>query len=172
MNITVLAADPATRETPLLAVPVFEGDFDAIVSGLDAALGGQLSALRRRGDLRGKENESLLLYPEGRIAAERLLLVGAGKAEALTGERLRRVGGTAAKQAAKVRSPSLSVALPSSSLSAGDAARALAEGVVLGSYVFNELKSKPEDAPIPVALADAAILVGADVDDAAAREGA
>src|SRR5215207_224787 len=101
MNLTVLRADAAGHAAPLLVVPVFEGEPDAALSALDQALGGLLASLRRRGDLRGKDGESILLFPEGRIAAERLLLVGQGKAEKLTTERLRRVGGTAAKQAAK-----------------------------------------------------------------------
>ncbi|HYJ79661.1 MAG TPA: leucyl aminopeptidase [Longimicrobiaceae bacterium] len=172
MNVTVLAADAASRETPLLAVPVFEGDFDAALAALDRALGGQLAALRQRGDLRGREKDTLLLYPEGRIAAERLLLVGAGKAEALTAERLRRVGGTAAKQAARLRAAALSVALPASALPAADAARALAEGVVLGAYAFDELKSPPQDAPAPVELAATAILLSGETDEASARAGA
>ena len=171
MNVTVVRADAATRQTPLLAVPVFEGEPDAALSALDQALGGAVASLRQRGDLRGKEGETLVLYPEGKLPAERLLLIGIGKADAVTAERLRRAGGTAAKQAAKLRAASLAVALPASALPAGEAARALAEGAVLGAYTFTELKSKNEDAP-PVALGEAAILLPDGADEAAAREGA
>ncbi|HEX8904628.1 MAG TPA: leucyl aminopeptidase, partial [Longimicrobiaceae bacterium] len=174
MNVSVLRGELAALETPLLAVPVFEGDGDGpAVAALDQALGGQLAALRERGDLRGKEGESFTLYPTGAAAAaQRVLVVGVGKADALTTERLRRAGGAAAKAAAKARASTLTFVLPASAIGAGEAARAVAEGVVLGSYSFTELKSQPNDAPPPVDLSDLAIVVSADGDVAAAEEGA
>jgi leucyl aminopeptidase len=171
MNITVLRAAAAARLTPLLVVPVFEGEAgDPAVDELDAELGGQVAALRGRGDLRGKEGETVVLYPGGRIGAERVLLVGVGKPDALTPERLRRAGGSAAKQAARAHAASIDVLLPRSTLSAADAARAVAEGVVLGSYTFDELKSRSDDTPVP--LAELTLLVGEGFDEAAGREGA
>ncbi|HEU4457259.1 MAG TPA: leucyl aminopeptidase, partial [Longimicrobium sp.] len=166
----VLRADAAAHAAPLLAVPVFEGEPDAALSALDQALGGSIASLRARGDFKGKENESLLLFPDGKVPAERILLVGLGKAGQATPERLRRLGGTAAKQAAKARASSVAIVLPASTLDAGEAAKAVAEGVVLGSYVFDELKSKGDEPA--VALADAAILLPEGTDETSAREGA
>jgi leucyl aminopeptidase len=168
MNITVVRGEAAARQTPLLVVPVFDGDDPGTaVSALDAALGGQLAALKARGDLRGKEGDTLLLFPQG-AAAERVLLVGVGAADALTHERLRRAGGTAAKQAAKLRTPSAAFVLPASPVAAGEAARAVAEGAVLGAYAFTELKAKGDEPA--VALDDLTIVVSGD--EEAAREGA
>ncbi|MBV9108359.1 MAG: leucyl aminopeptidase [Gemmatimonadetes bacterium] len=174
MNVTVLRGELASLETPLLAVPVFEGNgADPAVDALDRALGGLISAVRERGDLRGKEDESVLLYPAGgAAAATRVLAIGVGKAEALTAEKLRRAGGTAAKQAAKARAGTVTFAIPASSLSIADAARAVAEGAVMGSYTFTELKSKPKDAPAPVELADLSLALPAGGDEAEAAEGA
>jgi leucyl aminopeptidase len=174
MNVTVLRGELASLETPLLAIPVFEGNgADPAVDALDRALGGLISAVRERGDLRGKEGESVLLYPAGgAVAAGRVLAIGVGKAEALTAEKLRRAGGTAAKQAAKARAGTVTFAIPASSLSTADAARAVAEGAVMGSYTFTELKSKPEDAPTPVELADLSLVIPAGGDEAEAAEGA
>ena len=172
MNITVARADAASHATPLLVVPVFEGEgADAHLSTLDERLGGQLAALRRRGDLRGKEGDTLLLFPaEGSAPAQRVLLVGLGKAEALTPEKLRRAGGTMAKEAAKLRAPSAGFVLPPSSVPAYAAARAVAEGAVLGAYTFGDLKAKPDEPA--VALTDLTLLVDVDPDGAPAREGA
>lgn len=171
MNITV-ARGAAARPTPLLVVPVFEGDAaDPRTTALDERLGGQIASLRQRGDLRGKEGETVTLFPAGEGLPQRVLLAGVGKADAVTAEKLRRLGGTAAKQAAKARAASVEVLLPAAPLSGGEAARAVAEGLVLGAYVFDELKAKSEDAP-PVALGEAALLVAEETDEAAAREGA
>ncbi|HSU16614.1 leucyl aminopeptidase [Longimicrobium sp.] len=174
MNVSVLRGELASLETPLLAVPVFEGNgADPAVQALDLALGGLIAAVRERGDLRGKEGESVTLYPAGgSVAAQRVLVIGLGKPDSLTPEKLRRAGGTAARQAARARAASVTFALPASSVDSGDAARAVTEGVVLGSYSFTELKSRADDAPAPVELADLAIAVPAEADEAAVAEGA
>ena len=101
-----------------------------------------------------------------------MLLVGAGKADGVTAEKLRRAGGTAARQAAKLRASAAAFALPATSVAVGDAARAVAEGAVLGAYTFTELKSAPEDQPAPVVLADLRLVLAADGERAAAEEGA
>ena len=135
MNVTVVSGDLAGMETPLLVVPVFEGDaVDPAAAALDQARGGAIAAVRARGDLRGKEGDTLVLYPPTDSGtAERVLLVGVGKADAVTAEKLRRAGGTAAKQAAKLRVSSTTFALPATSVAAADGARAVAEGTVLGA---------------------------------------
>ncbi|HEX6746614.1 MAG TPA: leucyl aminopeptidase [Longimicrobium sp.] len=172
MNVSVLRSELASLETPLLAVPVFEGNgADPAVAALDVALGGLITAVRDRGDLRGKEGDVLLLHRSGGgVAAQRVLLVGVGKPDALTPERLRKAGGAAAKQAAKARSAALTFALPASSLSAAEAARAVTEGVVLGAYAFTELKSNGETPPVE--LADLKLVVASEGDESAAGEAA
>jgi leucyl aminopeptidase len=172
MKINVVRANSAPPSTPLLAVPVPEGDapLAGAAAALDSALGGHVQALRARGDFKGKENETLLLYPHGASSpAERVLLVGLGKAEGVTTERLRRAAGSAAKAAARARQASVSFILPSTTLPAADAGRAVAEGLVLGAYAFTELKSRTEDAPPPVDLLEATVLV--ETDDTGSVEG-
>src|SRR5687768_2895540 len=99
MKITVAAAG-STSATPLLVLPVLEGDEqDAAFRAVDQALGGQLSTLLARGDVKHAFGETTLVFPAGDGAgAERVLLVGVAKADDLTGERLRRAAGSAAKQ--------------------------------------------------------------------------
>ncbi len=174
MNVSVQRASPAEVAAPLLAVPVFDGaDLAGGAAELDRALGGQIAAVRARGDFRGREGESLLLYPAaGSAGAERVLALGAGKPEALTAERLRRAAGSAAKQAAKLRVPRLAFLVPAgTAVGAREAARALAEGAVLGAYAFTEFKSRAEDAPEPTELAEL-VLVAGDADAAELEAGA
>lgn len=174
MNVSVIGGDLAGVETPLLAVTVCDGaPLDPAVAALDQALGGVIAAVRERGDLRGKEGESVLLYPSGGgVAAARVLVIGVGKADALTPEKLRRAGGVAARQAAKARSPRVTLALPASSVGVREGAQAATEGAVLGSYAFTELKSRPDDAPAPVELAEVELVLGPGADTAAAEDGA
>ncbi|HEX8211984.1 MAG TPA: leucyl aminopeptidase [Longimicrobium sp.] len=164
MKISVRRAGPAGQRTPLLVAPVFEG------AAPDAALGAEAAAAHARGDLTGKEGESVLLYPAS--GPERILLAGVGKADALTAEKLRRLGGIAAKQAAKARAAEATVLLPASAVGAHEAARAVAEGVVLGAYTFTELKALPEGQSAPVELGSVTILLPDGADEGAAAEGA
>ena len=172
MNISVARAEASGQQTPLLVIPVLEGDAqDAAFQSLDGALGGQLSTLVARGDARGAFEKTALVFPANG-GAERVLLVGVGKAEELTPERLRRAAGTAAKQAGKSRAASLAFALPVSAIAPAEAARAVAEGLVLGAYDFRELKSEDPDAPAPVSLDAATLLLAEGTDEGAAAEGA
>ncbi|MDB4950213.1 MAG: pepA [Gemmatimonadetes bacterium] len=162
MKINVVRTDAAPAAALLLTVPLTEGD--AALSGsaasLDETLGGQVQALRARGDFKGKENETLLLFPSGAGGPERVLLVGLGKVDTVTPERLRRAAGSAAKQATRSRLASASFLLPAGlPVSAEEAGRAVAEGLVLGAYTFTEHKSRADDAPAPVELAECTVLV-------------
>ena len=164
MNISVRRATAAGQRAALLVVPVFEG------AAPDDSLGAEATAAHARGAITGKEGESVLLFPgEG---AERLLLLGMGTAEGVTAEKLRRLGGTVAKQAARVRAAEATLVFPATAVAARDAARAVAEGATLGAYTFTELKSRADDQPAPVELGALTLLLPDGVDEGEAGEGA
>ncbi len=166
MRVSVHRADCTEFETPLLAVKVFEGEKELIgpIAKVDERLGGQISEVIRRGDFRGKEGETLLLYPApGALPAERVLLVGLGKRRELDLERLRRAAASATRQAQKLRLQRFAsimhhAELVEDRITPGDAARAVAEGVILASYVFDELKSRDEDDERPPKLEELVVL--------------
>jgi leucyl aminopeptidase len=167
MEIRIIEADCTEFETPLLVVKVLEGEDELIgpVAKVDEHLDGQISRVIARGDFKGKEGQTLLLYPApGSFPAERVLVIGVGKKDALDLERLRRAAGTAAKQAKKLgvaRFASIlhHAELVSDRISPRDAAQAVVEGVVLGAYAFDELKSKDAaSAPDEVELGELALL--------------
>ena len=168
MNVTVSSADPAEVETPLLVVPVgSDGPLPAWLTTLDERLDGSISAVRERGDFRGKEGETSLLYPAaGAIRADRLLLAGRGGTGVPGHERIRRLAGTASKQARKLRAERFALVLPED----GATVRPAAEGAVLGAYNFSELKSAADD-DAPAQLTEAVLVTSSPGAEADARTG-
>jgi leucyl aminopeptidase len=165
MEISVANADCTEYETPLLAVNVFEGESALVgpVQKLDERMGGQISEVIGRGDFKGKEGQSLLLYPRGAVPAERVLLVGVGKRAALDLDHIRRAAGAAAKAAARIGLPRYATILNHAELvedriNPRAAARAVAEGTILGSYVFDEMKTVREEGEEKVRLEEVVIL--------------
>ena len=78
MQVTVDSRSPVEVETDLLVVPLArlpEGvpRLSGRIAALDRALGGGVSAVIQSGDFRGKKDQRLLLYPNGRLPARRLL---------------------------------------------------------------------------------------------------
>jgi leucyl aminopeptidase len=109
-------------------------------------LGNAASEVVSSGDFTGKLGETSLLYAQEELGAPRLLLVGLGEREHFTSERLRRASATAAKRARTLKLREAALFLPA--LPEGDArtaAKAAAEGAVLGLYRFDRHKSGPEN---------------------------
>ncbi|HUG02620.1 MAG TPA: leucyl aminopeptidase [Longimicrobiales bacterium] len=155
VTVKVIDAGPGDTRSPLLVVHVLqreEAPAGAFVE-LDARLGGTLTRARDAGDFRGKLGETLMLYPRaGEIAAERVLVVGAGKPEDYTMESLRKVVGTAVRRAEAMGVSSLAFDPgfddTSEDMGAENAARAAVEGFALAAWDYRDLKTAAEeDAP-------------------------
>ncbi len=84
-------------QTPVLAVYGFEGSAAASGSDLPAATRAVLERLQTSGELTGKAYECTLIHNPAGLAAERLLIVGAGKQEKFGAAQLMRVAGTAVR---------------------------------------------------------------------------
>jgi len=155
MKVSVVAR--SAREVPadLLALPVFRlpdkrWKLPAAVAAVDRALEGALAAAVASGDFRGKRGQTHLAYTEGRIAAERVLLVGLGEEQKLDGEALRGAAGQAVAAASQRGIRKVALLAPRARRHAPAAvAQALAEGAVLASYRFDRYRSeKSETAPV------------------------
>ncbi len=149
MNVSVARVDVTEFETPLLALEIVEGsgELTGPVASMDERLDGAISRLIQSGDFRGRAGETLPLYPSSGLAADRILLVGVGKADKLDAEQIRRAAGSAARFAAKHRLTHFATTLhhaefASGAISPRAAARAATEGAVLASFVFDEMKSE------------------------------
>jgi leucyl aminopeptidase len=152
---TVLTA-AEQLQSELLVLHVFERDRAAVgfVTKVDRLYGGAISRVLQSGDFSGRTNDALVVYPpDPDCGIRRVLLIGAGKREEYTVERLRRAVGTAVRVAERmaVREVSVSVGhVHHLSEHMGDyfAGLAAVEAGVLAAWDFRELKTQAdEDAP-------------------------
>ena len=136
MNVSVRAGVALTEATDLAVVAVAQGD----------ALPDSIAQLMNPADFSGKVEETALLYPRGAVEPKRVLLVGLGEPEKITADTFRRVGAVATKRASalKVDSFHFSVVYELAS-GAIQYFQALAEGMVLGSYRFDQYKTDLKD---------------------------
>jgi len=77
MKINVTTGRMEKIKTDGAIIPLFEDENPGIIARrVDKALGGMITRLIKRGDFKPKPGVVHITYPEGRIAAERLLLAG------------------------------------------------------------------------------------------------
>jgi leucyl aminopeptidase len=149
MKIAISARNFLTQAQELLIVPLFEGEglrSEEVVK-LDAHLSGLLSKLTTEGDFQGKRKEMLLLYPAADQAIKRVMLLGLGKRDKLTPERLRDANGKAVKRARSlVRSVSLLVTSDlADAMDEVDLTRCLADSAASSQYRFDRLRTEKEE---------------------------
>ncbi len=151
MKVTVDARAPSASQVDLLAVPIASDEVRRSrlaprVAAIDRSLGGVIAAAVTSGDFTGKASQQLLVYPDRRRKAKRVLLWGMGGGSAIDPEALRSAAGTAVSRAASARSTRVALIVPP--LGAGsdpESCQALAEGAVLGSYRFDAYREKSDE---------------------------
>jgi leucyl aminopeptidase len=164
MKFSIKTGNIAGIEAAILAVGLFEED-EAGVKALDEHLGGVIQDLISRKEFVGKSNQVAHIPTLGKLPAGRLLLVGLGKRDALTLDKIRQAGGkvaTAARDAGfkVLTTPVLGEGIEG--LPAPSVARAFLEGVQLGSYQYNRYKTLDRDKF--KSLDEVVILAGSDAD--------
>lgn len=79
MEFFVTNTTPARQRTDCAIVGVFEkGELSSAAAEIDARLGGKIARLIKRGDIRGKSGDLLMLVDTNAAACERVVLVGLG----------------------------------------------------------------------------------------------
>ncbi len=149
MKIKVEVGDIARWEDEVVVVNLFEGvDRPGGATGaVDAATGHQISALIATDDVSGKFKDVTVLPTFDRIPANRVMVVGLGRREDFTLDRVREVS---ARAATKVRETGLKTfativhGAGVGDLDLGQAAEAVVEGTLLGLYRFTVHKTEPE----------------------------
>ncbi len=131
-----------TRPLDFLALGVFQDKgLQAGQRAVDSALGGLLGKVIERGDFKGKKGDSLVLFNDSPLA--RVALVGLGESGKFTTEVARQAAGSAVGLAIKHNQAGCGLLGFEADLPAEELTQAMVEGLILGSYRFQDYK-KPE----------------------------
>jgi leucyl aminopeptidase len=149
MKVTVDAREPGGATADLLALPLARIDKRArklapAALAADRATRGQLRAAIASGDFEGKAGQSLLLYPDRRVRARRVLMLGLGDTNKLDRDGLRQAAGRAVREAGRRRAARVAIAVPESARDAASL-QALAEGAVLAGYRFGDYRNEKRE---------------------------
>lgn len=141
MKFQVTTREPLQHPCPVLVLGCFEEKPDEqCLAGLDKLLDGAITRLFQGREFTGTLNSAKVIHTFGRIAAERVLLVGLGKEGDFFPDRMRQAAGTAAKVLRSSSQHSAAFYL----LNRTDLLQHAAEGYALGDYTFEQYKSEPE----------------------------
>ncbi|SDF26433.1 leucyl aminopeptidase [Terriglobus roseus] len=99
------------------------------------------------GEFKADAGGTLLLHAPAGLKAERLLIVGAGKAAKLSTAELRKAAGTAIRtaKAKSIRDAAIVFPKLNENLDAAEVSRALTEGILLADYDADTYRSQRED---------------------------
>lgn len=150
MDIRVVHGDITQQATDAIVVNLFEGvkHPGGATGAVDRAIGGLISTLIAEGECKGKKGEAALLHTFGRIPAKRVVVVGLGKQEEFTLDTVRQVSAETCrflKGRGIRRAATIVHGAGIGGLSPKEAATALTEGALLGTYSFTALKSPEKD---------------------------
>ncbi|MHC4875355.1 MAG: leucyl aminopeptidase [Planctomycetota bacterium] len=171
LNVNTTAWHEA--EADWLIVPIDESrQLDGRLGDLDQKLGGTLARLSESGDLTGKLAELLPVPDAGGIAAQRLLVVGLGKADELTRQRFEKAAMAAVRSVSSKEDVSAAFAVPEAAvddLSTEHIAETIAISLTVGGVGQDSLKAERGHHPLAsgtLLVDDSAMSVA---EDAAAR---
>jgi leucyl aminopeptidase len=138
ISITHLQGPALTATVDLLAFAVF-GDptKDPTFRAVDGALNGVLADVAKTESFDGKAGQTIIVHTHGRLAARRVLVLGAGAKADFNNATIRDVVATASQTANKAGAAAVAFVMPA--LSANREAQLVqmaAEGVILGTYKF------------------------------------
>jgi leucyl aminopeptidase len=170
MQITIETTPVIQIQTEALVTYVFEKDacIEGALAELDAATGGRLKALAEAGELAGKSLEMTLLHFPAGLAAQRLLVVGAGKPEKFTHAELRKLAGAALRYL-KSRSVKRLVFLARETDRTAAAAQAVSEGLLLAAMEADKYKTEKKNGNKEIVAASLAGWNPAEAEAGAAR---
>jgi leucyl aminopeptidase len=147
MKISEFGGKSSEVSVDLLAVGLAEGSgaLKGQAAEVDGAAGGVISRVLATGaDFTGKAGEKFMIAPTSGLRCKRLVLVGLGPARQVGAEELRKMAGSAVREAVRMKASSVALIAPEVArrrMSAGEIGQAMAEGSGLGGYLFEEYKS-------------------------------
>jgi len=115
-----------------------EGDLAVI----DEALDGAISQLIGQGEIKGKLNEVTVIHSLGKLPAARVVVLGLGKRDELSCDRVRMAVGEACRRLQQRGISHAATVALGAGISVDVAAQAVTEGALLGSYSFRRHMTK------------------------------
>ncbi len=133
-------------EADALVVTIYQEEKadDGALKELDERTGGIVSEMLGTDEMRGKQGDTVYVHRPGKLRAERLLLVGAGKREEFSLDTVRKVTGSAARFLRGKGTRSMAI-LRRSQLDIGASAQAAVEGVLLGLFEPDMYKTENKE---------------------------
>ena len=144
VSVAVRAGEAVAFKADVLAVGIFEdGCCCGACAAVNKKLGDPLTRMKKLGDFEGKAQTSALVYGEGKVAAQRVLLVGLGKREKCDGQALFKAAAMAASKAVDLKAKTLGMLLycgegKDAGVPLDEAGQAMAEGLYFGAYRYDE----------------------------------
>jgi len=150
MEFSIKSGSPEKQRSGCVVVGVFEGrKLTASAQAIDAASGGFVSEVLRRGDLEGSLGKTLLLHAVPKVPADRILLVGLGREREFNEPAFRNAMSAAVKALKSTGTSEATVCLTDVPLKRHDTGWKVEHAVLAimeGAYRFDQLKSKaPEN---------------------------
>ncbi len=148
MKIRVAIEDIARVDADAVVVNLFEGVKQpaGAAASIDKALNGAISSVISRGGMKGKPGEVSVLHTFGRLPAAIVAIVGLGKLQDITADRIRGATGEFCRALRKLNCHRIATVAHGAGVAGielATSAEAIAEGSLLGLYSFAEYK-KPE----------------------------
>lgn len=156
MEIRVQQGNIAEAAVDAVVVNLFEGVTQpgGATGAVDAKIGGLISRLIAAGEFKGELNETAVIHVTG-APYRKVVVVGLGKADEFTLERVRQVSASGVKAALKGDVKTVATVVHGAGiggLDAQPAAQCVAEGAILGTYRYDKYKSKKDNSAEPVQL--------------------
>jgi len=150
VEIRVESGDIVAHPSKAIVVNLFQGvrEPGGATGAVDRALDGAISRLIEDGELLGKYGDLTLIHTLGRLPSPRVLVVGLGKPEEFTLDRVRDLAASSARYLRRLRVDSFATITHGAGIAGLEAeacAQAIAEGIVLGLYTFQRHKKPEED---------------------------
>ena len=137
------------HKTGCIVVGLFEGKKpEGLSKAIDKRLNGLVSKLFKDKDFEGKPNQTRLIYTQGRIRTERVLLVGFGKEKDFTIEKLRQASGNSSKAVRDLGLKKFSNTLAQVKIKKVpdyEISKAVTEGGILSLYDFTSYRTEKRE---------------------------
>jgi leucyl aminopeptidase len=147
LEITVRIGDTGKTRADTILLGIFEDEKKTAgdLAEIDKSLNGEITKLRKQGEIKGKQSEVTVIHSLGKIPAGRIAVIGLGKKEELTEDKIRIVTADACRALRKKGAKQIDVVLPGigvQGITVQIAAQAVTEGALLGLYTFTRHLSK------------------------------